>query len=79
MKRTTMTPRIPGGRDRAGHGLIAVLFAVGCWLMPTGAAAQSPGPYKAQRFDVVITPRNGDLDVMETITFEFQSGTFRRV
>ena len=79
MKRTTMTPRIPGGRDRAGHGLIAVLFAVGCWLMPAAAAAQSPGPYKAQRFDVVITPRNGDLDVLETITFEFQSGTFRRV
>ena len=80
MKRMTMTPTVSRGRDRAGHGAAAVLLALACWLLPVAASAQGrPGAYKAQHFDVVITPRNGDLDVTETITFEFQSGTFRRV
>jgi len=38
-----------------------------------------PGDYIARRFDVVARPVNGSLDVTETITFEFQSGTFRKV
>ena len=75
----TMAARVSGGRDRAGHGAVVVLLALACSLLPADAAAQGPGPYKAQRFDVVITPRDGDLDVTETITFQFQSGTFRRV
>src|SRR4029079_2062870 len=53
-------------------------LGVSAVMAPPAAAAQS-GAYKAQRFDVAATPRHGDLDVTETITFQFQSGTFRRV
>ena len=78
MKRITMTATLPRHRDRLGHRLAAVLLGVSAVMVPPAAAAQS-GAYKAQRFDVAVTPRHGDLDVTETITFQFQSGTFRRV
>lgn len=81
---------LPGRGDRAGHGLrkawtpaafgpltasVLLLLAL---LFPVAAAA-APGKYKAQRFDVVARVADGDLDVTESITFEFQSGTFTRV
>lgn len=61
--------------DRAGH-ILGALLVLGALATP--AAAQS-GNYKAQRFDVTITPQGGNIVVTEAITFEFQSGTFRRV
>ena len=67
------------GRDRTGHsGRIAALALLAC-LVAVPASAQRAGDYKAQRFDVTITPQGADLDVVETIVFEFQSGSFRRV
>jgi hypothetical protein len=57
---------------------VAALVAA-AWLVAAPAAAQRPGNYKAQRFDVTLTPSGGDLDVTETIVFQFQSGSFRRV
>jgi hypothetical protein len=63
---------IKTGRDRVGH-LLAVLL---CFAATADAA---PGKYKAQRFDVIARAVNGDLDVTESITFEFQSGTFTKV
>jgi len=66
-------------RDRTGHSArIAALALLAC-LIAAPASAQQPGDYKAQRFDVTITPQGADLDVVETIVFEFQTGTFRRV
>lgn len=74
MNRTLQAPR-----DRSGHGGIAAIFLLLIFgaALPTAAAA--PGNYKAQRFDVTATPANGALDLKETIVFEFQSGTFRKV
>src|SRR4051812_33301685 len=46
-------------------------------LMGTGVAGAAPGDYKARRFDVVAAVVNGNLEVRETVTFEFQSGTFK--
>jgi hypothetical protein len=46
------------------------------WAAPVAAG---PGNYKAQRFDVAARAVNGDLEVTETIAFEFQSGTFTKV
>lgn len=44
------------------------------------AAADGPGAYIARRFDVhAKVLSGGSLDVTETITFEFQSGTFQNV
>ena len=43
------------------------------------AAAQRAGSYDATRFDVAVNVLGGDLEVTETITFQFHSGTFRRV
>lgn len=75
-----MTTTLSRRRDRLGHTLLAALLVAGLGLAaPGGAAAQGPGAYKAQRFDVHLTPRGPDLDVVETIVFEFQSGTFRKV
>src|SRR5262249_9835541 len=44
-----------------------------------GVAQAATGTYKAQRFDVVVRAANGGVDVAETVTFEFQSGTFTKV
>ena len=47
---------------------------------PAQIVAAGPGKYAASRFDVDATVANdGSLDVTETITFEFQSGTFQKV
>ena len=77
--RITMWLTILRGRDRTGHGARIAALALLAWLLPLQAVAQRAGDYKAQRFDVVITPHGADLDVVETIVFEFQSGIFRRV
>lgn len=65
-------------RDRAGHALAVLLCLV---VLPAAAEAQctSRNDYKAQRFDVTITPQGADIVVTEAVTFEFHSGTFRRV
>lgn len=77
-------------RDRVGHGRSARAIAgvrlalASCVLVllawPAPAAAQGPGAYTASRFDVSVKALSGgDVEVSETIVFEFQSGTFRRV
>lgn len=78
-KRMTMKITLPRRCDRAGHAWAGLLVAILICMAPRTALAQWPGDYKAQRFDVLVTPRGGDLDVREVITFEFQSGTFRKV
>ena len=51
-----------------------------CLCVPAAASAAGPGHYVASRFDVKATVlTGGSLDVTETITFDFQSGTFRKV
>lgn len=78
-----MKTTIPTRRDRPGHGTIAavaaavVVLALLAW--PPTAAAQRAGDYTASRFDVSVNVVNGDLQVTEHITFDFQSGTFKRV
>jgi hypothetical protein len=58
--------------------VLAVLAVLA--LLPQPAAAQRAGDYTASRFDVEAQVLDGgDLDVRETITFQFQTGTFRRV
>jgi len=78
MNRSTMLHNIRPGRDRTGHGALGVLTLAVC-LVAVPAAAQGAGDYKAKRFDVTVTPVGSNLDVVETIVFEFQSGTFKRV
>jgi predicted membrane protein DUF2207 len=77
----TMDPTLSGRCDRAGRGWRrAVLLLVACLLTPSPAAAAGPGAYAAQRFDVnAKVLAGGNLDVTETITFEFQTGTFQRI
>jgi hypothetical protein len=48
-------------------------------LFVPAVVSAAPGNYKAQRFDVMARAVNGNLEVSESITFEFQSGTFTRV
>lgn len=58
---------------------LAVLVVAGL-ATAVPAAAEGPGKYAARRFDVAVTVRdNGSLDVTETIEFEFQTGTFKKV
>src|SRR4051794_6635437 len=78
-KRMTMQITLSRRCDRTGHAWAGVLVAILICMAPRTALAQRPGDYKAQRFDVLVTPRAGDLDVSEVITFQFQSGTFRKV
>src|SRR3954463_10010107 len=78
-KRMTMKITLSRRCDRAGHAWAGVLVAILICMAPRTALAQRPGDYKAQRFDVLVTPRGGDLEVSEVIAFEFQSGTFRKV
>ncbi len=66
--------RVPGRRDRRGPlvlGLLALL-----WAAPAQAA---PGSYKASRFDVSARVVEATLDVTESVTFQFLSGTFTHV
>lgn len=73
-----MTTTLRAVRDRSGHSaILAVAFAAA--LLWTAPASAGPGNYKAQRFDVAARAVNGDLEVTETIAFEFQSGTFTKV
>lgn len=85
-----MEMTLPGARDRAGHrlpaawiavrsALSALLAVIPLALFCPSQATAAPGHYKAQRFDVVARAVDGDLDVNESIVFEFQSGTFTRV
>jgi hypothetical protein len=77
----TMKPTIAWTRDRTGHrGRLAALVLLAWLLAPSPAAAEGPGAYTARRFDVSARIlAGGSLDVTETITFAFQSGTFRKV
>ena len=77
----TMQTTLRAGCDRAGHGLTAVAVLVtACLAIAVPAAAEGPGKYAARRFDVAVTVLdNGSLDVTETIQFEFQTGTFKKV
>ena len=80
---------LSGRRDRAGHTsagrriaappVLGLLLLLSLALLFAGQADAAPGNYKAQRFDVVARAVDGDLDVNESILFEFQSGTFTRV
>jgi len=79
INRITMILTILSGRDRTGHRTRVAAVALLAWLIAIPAIAQRAGDYKAQRFDVTITPQGADLTVVETMVFEFQSGTFRRV
>jgi hypothetical protein len=76
----TMHSTLAARHDKAGHGpLLAALLVAAALLAPIPAAAAGPGNYKAQRFDVAAEVDGGNLHVTETIVFEFQSGTFKRV
>jgi len=77
----TMKTTISGWCDRGGHRAIAAALVVLALLVwPSAAVAQRAGSYAASRFDIAINVvEGGDLEVSETITFEFQSGTFKRV
>jgi hypothetical protein len=60
--------------------VLVLVLATGCLAGPALAFAARPGNYAASRFDVNVTVvSGGSLDVTETITFEFQSGTFEKV
>lgn len=74
-----MSRTVSSWRDRAGHHGLAALTGLLLVLLCGTAADAAPGTYKARRFDVVARAINGDLDVSESITFEFQSGTFTNV
>lgn len=77
----TMHPTLTAHGDRAGHREWRVaLVLLACFLAPSLAAAAGPGDYSARRFDVNATVlAGGHLDVTETITFHFQSGTFKKI
>lgn len=77
----TMKTTLTVWRDRGGHRIAAAgLVLVALLSAPAPAAAQRAGTYDAQRFDVSVqVGEGGDLEVQETLTFQFQSGTFRRV
>jgi Predicted membrane protein (DUF2207) len=76
----TMHSTLAARRDRRGHRpLWTALLLTAVLLAPSAAAAAGPGNYKAQRFDVAAEVAGGNLVVAETIVFEFQSGTFKRV
>ena len=81
VKRMIMRTTLAVCRDRGGHqGGAATLVLLAILAAPAPAAAQRSGSYEAQRFDVAVqVVEGGDLDVQETLTFQFQSGTFRRV
>jgi hypothetical protein len=77
----TMNATLARSGDKAGHGgWRAALLLLACLLVPWPAAADGPGAYAASRFDVNATVLGGgSLAVVETITFDFQSGTFKKV
>jgi hypothetical protein len=79
-----MMPTLSSRRDRAGHGgwltAVVLVLATACAVLPSLASAAGPGDYAARRFDVdVKVIDGGSLDVTETITFDFQSGEFKKV
>lgn len=73
----TMIPKLARRRDRAGHRLLLASVLLVTMVSPAAAASRQ---YVAQRFDAAIrvTP-GGDLEVRETVTFDFQAGTFEKV
>jgi predicted membrane protein DUF2207 len=75
----TMTPTLRRHRDRAGHNW-RVPLALLALLVVVPAVASAATSYGARRFDVqAAVVENGDLDVTETVVFEFTSGTFTHV
>jgi hypothetical protein len=82
MKTTIAVSRDRGGQRARGAApaVLGALAVLAVLLFPRNAAAQRRETYDAPRFDVAVQVLDGgDLDVRETITFRFQSGTFRRV
>src|SRR5262245_3866350 len=78
----TMTPTLRGWCDRLGQFWRSVPFALAplLLLLAVPAVAAAATSYSAQRFDVkAVIVENGDLDVTETVIFDFESGTFRHV
>lgn len=67
--------RKPRARDRLGQTLVLTVCLVG-GAAPTARAAAG---YVARRFDVYAVVDGGDMDVRESVQFEFQSGTFSKV
>ena len=63
--------------DKLGHTLLLALCLLLAMVPGVSAASRE---YRAERFDVAVTVLPaGDLDVRETLTFDFQSGTFEKV
>jgi hypothetical protein len=75
----TMRVTLQAGCDRAGHGArrAAAAAILVLTLFPSVSAAAD---YVARRFDVAAAITDaGGLEVVETVVFEFQSGTFQHV
>ena len=63
--------------DKLGHTQLLALCLLLAMVPGVSAASRE---YRAERFDVAVTVLPaGDLDVRETLTFDFQSGTFEKV
>lgn len=69
------------GEDRKRAAVRLAVLALIVWLaLPSPASAAGSGAYTARQFDVRATVLDsGALDVAETLTFDFQSGTFEKV
>lgn len=72
-----MQARLSDSRDKPGH----ILLQTCCLLLTLAASVCAASrEYRAERLDVAITVLpGGDLEVSETTTFDFQSGTFEKV
>lgn len=80
----TMHATVATRRDRTGHPIRAAIallaVCVAGLLFPAPARGEGPGKYRASRFDVRATVlTGGSLEIVETIAFDFQSGTFQKL
>ncbi len=72
-----MNPTVIGGRDRSGHTLLLACSLVLAMAATLLAASRE---YRAERFNAAITVLpGGDVEVAETVSFDFQSGSFEKV
>jgi hypothetical protein len=59
---------------------VPLALAIGLLVLAVPGPAAAATSYAAKRFDVTAAlVENGDLEVTETVTFEFTSGTFKHV